>query len=259
MAGRTALVGGAASGIGRATASRLAATGHRVVLVGRTELSLTEAAAQLHAETGGEVYPLVHDLSDASAVPNLLAAVSQVVGELDILILNAGGPPPGTVLELADAQWQAAFELLLLGPLRLAGAVMPGMAGRGFGRVVIVTSTAVRQPQPGLAASTVLRAAVTSAAKLLSREFADRGVTVNCVAPGATDTPRRREVLTARAARAGLAAADAETQDAADIPAGRAGSADEIAAAIEFLSSQAAGYVNGTVLTVDGGRTETPG
>jgi 3-oxoacyl-[acyl-carrier protein] reductase len=131
------------------------------------------------------------------------------------------------------------------------------MADRGFGRVVLVTSTVVRQPQADLAISVVLRSAVTAAAKLLSREFASSGVTVNCVAPGPTATERRTEILSARASATGATVADLDAQDAASVPAGRAGAPDEIAAAVEFLASRAASYVNGTVLTVDGGRTET--
>jgi 3-oxoacyl-[acyl-carrier protein] reductase len=254
---RAALVGGGASGIGRAAATLLAAAGHRVVIMGRTASSLDQAAGQIAAETGGEVQPLVHDLADPTSADAALAKAQELAGPLSVLVLNAGGPPPGAVLDLDDAQWRAAFDLLLLGPLRIAALALPGMADRGFGRVVVITSTAVRQPQPGLAASTVLRAATTAAAKLLSREYADRGVTVNCVAPGATDTPRRRQVLAARAARASQEPAQAAAQDAADIPAGRAGTAQEVAAAVAFLASDGAAYINGAVLTVDGGRTET--
>ncbi len=141
--------------------------------------------------------------------------------------------------------------------MRLSRLVLPRMAERGFGRVLFVTSSAVRQPQPDLAASVVLRSAVNAAAKLLSREFAAEGVTVNCVAPGATATERRRQILESRARQAGTDYAELDAADAAAVPAGRAGRPEEIASVVAFLASEAAGYVNGTVITVDGGRTET--
>ena len=246
---RTALVGGGGSGIGFAAAECLARDGHDVVLAGRRREKLDKAAASIAERTGAAVTTVVADL--ASDCPPQAATI-------DVLVLNAGGPPPGRILTVGDDGWQRAFDLLLRGPLRLARAALPAMAGRGFGRVVFVTSTAVRQPQPDLATSVVLRAAVTSAAKLLSREYADRGVTVNCVAPGPTATERRTAILTARAANMGATYGEIDDADVATVPAGRAGSPGEIGAAVAFLASAAASYVNGTVLTVDGGRTETP-
>jgi 3-oxoacyl-[acyl-carrier protein] reductase len=219
------------------------------VLAGRRPEPLDKAAAAIAERTGAGVTTVVADL--AVDCPRLTAAA-------DVLVLNAGGPPPGRILDVDDEGWQQAFDLLVRGPLRLARRALPAMAERGFGRIVVVTSTAVRQPQPDLAASVVLRAAVTSAAKLLSREYADRGVTVNCVAPGPTATDRRHAILTARAERTGATYADLDTADVATVPAGRAGLPEEVGAAVAFLASAAASYVNGTVLTVDGGRTETP-
>ncbi|WP_300007809.1 SDR family oxidoreductase [Pseudonocardia sp.] len=247
MTTRTALVGGGASGIGHAVAAQLAKDGYRVVITGRRPDALDAAVSALG---GGDVSALVNDMADPDAAAAALAEVQRRHGALDVLVLNAGGPPPGRILDVTDDQWQQAFALLLLGPLRLARLALPRMAERGFGRVVVVTSTAVRRPQPDLAASVVLRSAVTAAATLLSREFAAHGVTVNCVAPGPTDTARRREILASRGA-------DADQADLAVVPAGRAGRPEEIAAAVAFLATEAAGYVNGTVLTVDGGRTET--
>ncbi|MFC5219656.1 SDR family oxidoreductase [Streptomyces coerulescens] len=254
---RTALVGGGATGIGRAVAEDLARGGHRVVITGRRAEALETAAQELRAATGAPVHWLVNDMSAPDTAAQLLGEIGSEYGPLDVLVLNSGGPAPGAVLAVDDAQWQSAFELLLLGPLRLARLVLPAMAQRGFGRVVFVTSTAVRQPQPGLATSVVLRSAVTAAAKLLSHEFAADGVTVNCVAPGATATDRRAQILTARAAATGRAYADVVAEDSAAVPAGRPAEPTEIAAAVAFLASSAASYVNGTVLTVDGGRTET--
>ena len=200
---------------------------------------------------------LVSDIAAVDAAATMLDTMTARYTQPDVVVLNAGGPPPGRILDVADDAWRAAGELLLLGPLRLARLVLPAMASRGFGRLVFVTSTAVRQPQPDLAMSVVLRAGVTAAAKLLSLEYAAAGVTVNCVAPGATDTQRRRDVLASRAERTGQPVAELDAQDTSEVPAGRPGRPGEVAAAVAFLASAEAGYINGTVLTVDGGRTET--
>jgi 3-oxoacyl-[acyl-carrier protein] reductase len=253
---RTALIGGGAAGIGYAIAGRLAPD-HRVVITGRRAGALEAAAAQLKETTGTAVGTLVSDIAAPDAAGATMDALTAGYGPPDVVVLNAGGPPPGGILDVTDEDWRAAAELLLLGPLRLARLVLPAMAARGFGRLVFVTSTAVRQPQPDLAISVVLRAGVTAAAKLLSLEYAAGGVTVNCVAPGATDTQRRRDVLASRAARTGQPVAELDEQDTREVPASRPGTPDEIAAAVAFLASADAGYINGTVLTVDGGRTET--
>jgi 3-oxoacyl-[acyl-carrier protein] reductase len=256
---RIALVGGGATGIGHAAATHLLRQGHGVVLAGRHADTLAAAADRLRTDTGGPVGTLVQDLASLSDVDaeQAVRRVAEQHGSLDVLVLNAGGPPPGRILDVTDEQWLHSVELLLLGPLRLARAALPAMAVRGFGRVILVTSTAVRQPQPDLAISVVLRSAATAAAKLLSLEYAPNGVTVNCVAPGATATDRRAQILAARATATGATLDEVAARDATDVPAARPGTPDEIGAAVAFLASVAASYVNGTVLTVDGGRTET--
>ncbi|MCE0764597.1 SDR family oxidoreductase [Pseudonocardia kujensis] len=250
-----ALVGGGSGGIGAAAAAALLKAGHRIVLAGRTPSSLDAAVERLGGP--GQVDRVVFDLADPTAAAAAVTEVRERHGSLDVLVVNAGGPPPGGLLAVSEEQWRAGVDLLLLGPLALLRSALPGMAENGFGRVVVVTSSAVRQPQPGLAISTVLRSAMTAAAKLASREYADRGVTVNCVAPGATLTPRMQQILASRAAARGVDVAAVAAEDRADIPAARPGDPAEIGAAIAFLASAEASYVNGTVLTVDGGRTET--
>lgn len=252
-----AIVGGGSAGIGLATGRALALAGNRVVLVGRREAALVSAAEKLSTETGAEIVTALHDLANVDTAAAFLDDVSTRFGEPEILVLNAGGPPPGRIVDLADSDWRAAVDLLLLGPVRLATLALPGMAERGFGRVVVVTSTAVRQPEPVLAASVVLRSAVTAAAKLLSLEYAANGVTVNCVAPGSTATERRTEIVAARAAASGRSVEELSQEDASAVPTGRPAEPAEIADAIAFLASRAASYINGTVLTVDGGRTVT--
>lgn len=231
-----------------------------MIITGRREENLIAAVKAIRERSGGaRVEYLVSDVTDPSAAAATLAAADRLPGPVDVLVLNAGGPPPGGILDLDDPAWREAFELIVLGPLRLARLALPAMAARGFGRVIAVTSTAVRQPQPDLALSVVLRSALTSAVNLLAREYATQGVTVNCVAPGATDTGRRRQVLENRARTTGAGYADLDAADAASIPAGRAADPAEVAATIAFLASDAASYINGTALTVDGGRTETIG
>lgn len=228
-----------------------------MVLLGRTEERLRAAAADIERASGRVVHHVVGDLGDPEGADDLVADVEDRFGAIAVLVLNAGGPRPARIVDVDADDWRDAADLLLIGPMEVARNVVAGMQERGFGRVVVVTSTAVRRPMPELALSTVLRSAMTAAAKLLAAEVAADGVTVNCVAPGPVATERRAQILESRAAASGTSAARADADDLAVVPAGRAGDPEEIAAAIAFLASTGAAYVTGTTLTVDGGRTET--
>ena len=242
--GRSFVVCGASRGLGRATAEELVAHGARVLLAARKP---EEVAAAL----GDAAVPLAVDLT----APDAAALVSKAVresfdGRLDGVLVNGGGPPGGRALEYSDEQWSAAFELLLGGPIRLLRELTPLMAGGGS--VVIVTSSSVRQPIDGLDTSNVLRPAVAALAKVLARALGP-AIRVNSLAPGRFDTDRVRELDTQRAAAAGGDVAAVRERNAAAIPLGRYGDPRELARVAAFLLSDAASYVSGTALQVDGG------
>ncbi len=243
IAGKTALVTGASKGIGFAIAEALVNEGVRVVAAARDHAALDAAAARLGAQ-GAEVVALTADVSDPIEIRRLLAATRERVGQLDILIANAGGPPAGPPSSLDDAAWARAVELTLMSAVRLARAVVPGMRERGWGRIVNVTSLSVKQPIGDLTLSNAMRSAVTAFARTLASEVAAHGVTVNNVAPGYTATERLEQLFADDYAKARLVAS---------IPVKRFAHAHEIAAAALYLCSEQAAYVTGQTLLVDGG------
>jgi 3-oxoacyl-[acyl-carrier protein] reductase len=243
IVGKSALVTGASKGIGFAIAAALAAEGVRLVVNGRDPGALFEAAERLRA-AGGEVHPVAGDVSQAKALKALLGATREAVGDPAILVSNAGGPVTGAAAALEDAAWSQAFDLTLMSSVRLARAVVPAMKREGWGRVVFVTSLAVKQPIPNLTLSNAFRAAVTAFARTLASEIAEHGVTVNAVAPGYTHTERLDELVSDDYARARLVAT---------IPAKRFAAPAEVASAAAYLCSGPAGYITGQTLMVDGG------
>jgi 3-oxoacyl-[acyl-carrier protein] reductase len=238
IVGKTALVTGASRGIGLAVARALASEGVRLVVSARDETRLRAAAAGF----GGFAVPA--DVSRADEVTRLVGEAGLLAGAPDILVINAGGPPPGTAAGTPDDDWSAAAELTLMSAVRLARAALPAMRERRWGRIVAVTSTSVRVPIPNLVLSNAYRAAVTAFAKTLAQEVASDGVTVNLVAPGPTDTDRLRQLCPDAGS---LAAAVAR------VPAGRLATPDEVAAAVLFLASVPAAMITGQTLLVDGG------
>jgi 3-oxoacyl-[acyl-carrier protein] reductase len=241
ITGRVALVTGGSRGIGRAIASELAAEGARVAIASR---SPSETAAELG------VLGVEHDSASPSSAPALVDTVAEALGPIDILVTNTGGPPPGPdPLGFTAEQWEDAYRALVLSPMALATAVLPGMRSRGWGRVVNVASTSVREVIPHLMLSNAHRAATLAAWKTIAGEVAGDGVTVNSVLPGRIGTERLFSVYGSREA--------AEASAAADVPAGRMGTPEEMAAAAAFLCSDRASYVTGVALLVDGGLTRS--
>ena len=255
LSGKMALVCGASSGIGRACATELAAMGASVTLVSRDPARLADALASLPSQTGQSHATLAMDTSDPAAVATKLAAHLAETGRTyHILINNTGGPPSGPMADATAAQLSAAFNSLLVSAHLITQALLPGMKQAGYGRVINISSTSVKQPIANLGLSNAVRAAVSNWGKTLSQEVAKFGITVNSVLPGYTDTDRLGELFKARSAKTGQSIDSIRAEAIGAIPAGRLGKSEEIAAAVAFLASPAAAYVNGIQLPVDGGR-----
>jgi 3-oxoacyl-[acyl-carrier protein] reductase len=244
IAGRVALVTGASAGIGRGIAAALAAEGARVAVSSRSRERIEATAADIKGTS------FVFDSADLDAVPALVGDVERALGPIDILVCNTGGPPSDPdPLSFSREQWEEAYRTLVLAPMALVEAVLPGMRERGFGRVVNVVSTSVREPIGDLMLSNAHRASMITAFKTLARVVAGDGVTLNSVLPGRIATQRIFE----RSASPEAAEADAARQ----VPAGRLGTVEEMGAAAAFLCSARAGYITGETLTVDGGLTRS--
>jgi 3-oxoacyl-[acyl-carrier protein] reductase len=241
---RAALVTGASKGIGLGIARALAAEGARVAISSRSAARIETAAAEI----GARGY--VHDSADLDAAPALVERVEQDLGPLDVLVTNTGGPPPGPdALGFTREQWLDAYRDLVLAPMTLIERALPGMRERGFGRVLNVSSSAVREPIPVLVLSNSHRSALLAAFKTLARQVAGNGVTLNTLLPGRIATDRLADD------QGSLEPAEAAARD--QVPAGRLGRVEELAAVGAFLCSEQASYVTGTALLVDGGLTKS--
>lgn len=257
LSGRHALVCGASQGIGLATAIELARLGADVTLLARRADVLASLAGQLPQMHAGQRHGWI--AADSGDTGALRTGAEALVAErpVHVLVNNSGGPPPGTLRGAGEDAFLAAFRAHLLANQTLAEVVVPGMIAAGYGRIVNIISTSVKEPIPGIGVSNVTRAAVAGWAKTLSRELAPHGITVNNVLPGATRTPRIEQIIAARAARSGHDPAQIAAEMQAEAPMGRFADPSEIAAAVAFLATPAASYVTGINLPVDGGRTRS--
>jgi len=255
LAGRVALVAASSKGLGRAVAEEFADEGAHVVMCARGEAALAEAAASVCARGAGDVETIVADLSEEEGVARVAAGALDRFGRVDVLVNNAGGPPAGPFESHPLEAWRTAVRLNLESALELTRAVLPGMKERGWGRIVNITSVAVKEPVDGLILSNSVRAAVTGFARTLANEVAPFGVTVNNALPGYTRTDRLQELAEAISSQSDVPREQVESDWEATIPMGRLGEPREFAALVVFLASDRASYITGRSITVDGGRT----
>ena len=254
LSGKTAVVCGSTQGLGYATAVELALLGCNVVLLARNEEKLKIIVSTLDSSRGQRHSYLVADFSDTGSVKK---AIEQFVAEkntAEILVNNTGGPKGGDAINAANDEFINAFNSHLICNHILVQALVPGMKTAGFGRIVNIISTSVKQPIPGLGVSNTIRGAVASWAKTLATELGPFGITVNNVLPGFTKTGRYDSLMQGRANSSGKTFEAVDAEIAAGIPAKRIGQPEEFGSAVAFLCSPAAGYINGINLPVDGGR-----
>jgi len=250
LAGRSALVFGASSGIGLASARQLAAMGARVVLLARSEEKLRAAAEAIAQDFGVPATWEVCDLADEAA----LQAVLQRQQDVDILVTNCGGPPIGPFAELPLPAWDEAYRQVIRAVVQATRHLVPRMAERGFGRVVMIASRTVERPLPGLAISNALRRALVGLAESIAGEYARFGVSANLVCPGLTETDRMRQMLKLRAENSGRPQEEVLADMLKPIAAARAAQPEEIASAVGWLCTEAAGFVQAQSIIIDGGQ-----
>ena len=250
---RVAVVLAASKGMGFAVASGLAREGCRLAICARRKPDLERAAKTIEDDTGRPVFRRSIDVGKRASIRPFLKALEREAGPPDILVVNGGGPPPGSPLELPDRAWEDAARSTLFPAIDWMRAVAPGMMSRGWGRILAIESISIKSPIDNLALSNTMRAGVAGFAKSLARAAAPRGVTVNVLCPGMIRTDRLKSLASVRAKKAGVTVEEIFRRMAAEIPAGRIGTPEDFAAAAVFLASEPARYITGTLMQVDGG------
>lgn len=253
---RVAMVAGASRGLGFAVARVLAQEGARVSILSRSPDSIREAARSIEGRTGADVLPVSGNVRKSEDIRNWAGTTRDELGRPELLFTNSGGPEPGSFDDLEDADWEHAFELLVLSAVRTIRAVASDLKSVG-GSILLSTSSSVKQPIPNLTLSNVVRGSVASLAKSLALEWAEHGVRVNQIIPGRVATDRVDELDRTSAERMGIALDKVQDEKKSNIPMGRYGTPQEFGRAAAFLLSDAASYVTGATLQVDGGRIQS--
>ncbi len=253
LTNKIAMVAGASRGLGFAVARALAKEGAKVSISSRDAAAIHAAADKIRTETRADVLATVTDVTSSDAITAWHKATIDRFGGVDLLFTNSGGPPAGVAMAQDDAAWQKAFDLLLLSAVRMVRVAVPSMIERGGGAIVMPTSTAVKEPIANIALSTIMRTSVPALSKVLAQELASKKIRVNHLIPGRIDTDRVREFDEINAKKAGITVEEQKKRSSATIAMGRYGDPDEFAAAAVFLFSDAASYITGATLQVDGG------
>ena len=250
---RAALVTGASKGLGRAVAERLAREGADVLINSRSPGALEATAAEIARDSGRRVVAAAGSVADEAFCSHLVERAVSAFGRLDILVANAGGPPPGGVGDFTPEAYRAALDLNLMSTVQLTLAALPEMRRNGWGRIVAITSVAVKQPVDNLLLSNTARPGVVGFIKTISRDLAAEGILCNVAAPGFIHTARVESLLATQAEARGTSRETVLEGIAADIPAGRIGRPEEFANGVVFLASEAASYITGHTMQIDGG------
>ncbi|MCL6099620.1 MAG: SDR family oxidoreductase [Bacteroidetes bacterium] len=251
--GKTVLVSASSKGIGRATAELFLQEGCNVAVCSSNESNLRSAAKEMKEKFGVEPLWTVCNIDKPGDIENTVKVVNEKFGAVDILVNNCGGLIPGYFETLSDENWESAFDQVLMSVIRFTRLVLPGMKTKNWGRIINITSLAVKQPVDNLILSNSLRSAVTAFAKTLSNQVGKHNVTINNVAPGYTLTSRIDELAEVRAKQAGITKEDMLKSMSQEVPMKRMASPEEIASLIVYLASHHAGYVTGSTIGVDGG------
>ncbi len=258
LAGAKVLVTAASQGLGAATARRFSLEGAQVVISSRDREALQATAARINAESSNLVYTITNDVTDFDAARRMVDNAVEMLGGLDVIVVNAGGPPAGAFADFDLDAWQRATQLVLMSALNLTQAAIPHLQKSRRAAILAIVSTSAKQPVPNLTLSNVIRPAVVAMIKSIATEYGAQGIRANCILPGTTETGRVDQLMQARAQRNSSTPDEERARTAAEIPLRRIGTPEEFANAAVFLCSPAGGYITGVALPVDGGSIRSP-